>query len=100
MESTGVSWKPVSHVLAGTVEVCIGNAHEMRRRPVTKTDNRDAAWIAERLAHGLVQPSFVPPPDMRAWRDVTRTRVVSDLFGVTGRRLLATLVAGARDSQG
>jgi hypothetical protein len=28
MESTGVSWTPVDHVLAGTVEVCIGNAPE------------------------------------------------------------------------
>src|SRR2546427_444116 len=33
LESTGVSWKPVYHVLAGVVEVCIGNAHELRRRP-------------------------------------------------------------------
>jgi len=75
MESTGVYWKPVYHVLAGTVEVFIGNAHEMRSRPGKKTDKRDAAWIAELLAHGLIRPSFVPPPDMCALRDVTRTRV-------------------------
>ena len=75
MESTGVYWKPVYHVLAGIVEVCIGNAHELRRRPGNKTDKRDAAWIAVLLAHGLIQPSFVPPPDIRALRDVTRTRV-------------------------
>ena len=126
MESTGVYWKPVYHVLAGTVEVCIGNAHEMRSRPGKKTDKRDAAWIAELLAHGLLRPSFVPPPDICALRDVTRTRValvqtrshsknrvhklledtnltlgsvVSDLFGVTGRRMLAALVAGERDPQ-
>lgn len=126
MESTGVYWKPVSHVLAGTVEVYIGNAHERRSRPGKKTDKRDAAWIAELLAHGLIRPSFVPPPDICALRDVTRTRialvqtrshsknrghqlledtnltlgsVVSDLFGVTGRRMLAALVAGARDPQ-
>ena len=126
MESTGVYWKPVSHVLAGAVEVCIGHAHERRSRPGTKTDKRDAAWIAALLAHGLIRPSFVPPPEMCALRDVTRTRValvqtrsqsknrvhklledtnlklgsvVSDLFGVTGRRMLAALVAGERDSQ-
>jgi transposase len=75
MESTGGYWKPVYHVLAGTVEVYIGNAHELRRRPGKKTDKRDAAWIAELLAHGLIQPSFVPPPDICALRDVTRTRV-------------------------
>src|SRR5262249_31897593 len=126
MESTGVYWQPVYHVLVGTVEVFIGNAHELRSRPGKKTDTRDAAWSAELLAHGLIRPSCVPPPDMCALRDVTRTRValvqtrspsknrvhklledtnlklgsvVSDLFGVTGRRMLAALVAGERDPQ-
>ena len=126
MESTGVSWKPVSHGLVGTVEVYIGHAHELRSRPGTKTDKRDAAWIAELLAHRLIQPSVVPPPEIGALRDVTRTRValvqtrsqsknrvhklledtnlklgsvVSDLFGGTGRRMLAALVAGERDPQ-
>ena len=115
MESTDVYWKPVYHVLAGTVEVFIGNAHELRSRPGKKTDKRDAAWTAELLAHGLIRPRFVPPPDICALRDVTRTRValvqtrsqsknrvhtlledtnlklgsvVSDLFGVTGRRVV------------
>jgi transposase len=123
MESTGVYWKPVYHVLAGVVEVFIGNAHELRSRPGTKPDKRDAAWIAELLAHGLIRPSFVPPPDLCALRDGTCTRValvptrsqrknrvhkrledtnrklgsvVSDLFGGTGRRMRAALVAGER----
>ena len=126
MASTGVYWQPVYHVRVGTVEVSMGHAHELRSRPGTKTDKRDAAWIAELLAHGLIRPSFVPPPDIGALREVTRTRValgqtrspskhrghklledtnlklgsvVSDLFGVTGRRMLAALVAGARDPQ-
>jgi transposase len=126
MESTGVYWKPVYHVLAGAVEVFIGNAHELRSRPGKKTDKRDAAWIAALWAHGLIRPSFVPPPEIGALRDVTRTRValgqtrsqsktrghklladttlklgsvVSDLFGGTGRRILAALVAGERDPQ-
>ena len=122
----GVSWQPVSHVLAGTVEGYIGNAHELRRRPGQKTDTRDAAWSAELLAHGLIRPRFVPPPAIGALRDVTRTRgalgpprsqskhrghtlleephrtrgsVVSDLLGGTGRRLRAALGAGERDPQ-
>jgi transposase len=126
MESTDVYGKPVYHVLAGTVEVFIGNAHELRSRPGKKTDKREAAWSAELLAHGLIRPSFVPPPEICALRDVTRTRValvqtrsqsknrvhklledtnlklgsvVSDLFGVTGRRMLAALVAGERAPQ-
>jgi hypothetical protein len=64
----GVYWKPVYHVLVGTVEVYIGHAHELRSRPGKKTDKRDAAWIAELLAHGLIQPSFVPPPEIGALR--------------------------------
>ena len=125
MESTGVSWRPVYHVLAGTVEVLVGNAREMRPRPGKKTDPADATWIAELLAHGLIRPSFVPPPMISALRDLTRTRValvqtrtqaknrvhkvledtnvklssvVTDLFGVSGRRMLAAFIAGERDA--
>jgi transposase len=75
MESTGVYWKPVYHVLCGLVEVLVGNPQEIRQRPGKKTDKADATWIAELLAHGLIQPSFIPPPAIRALRDVTRTRV-------------------------
>lgn len=69
MESTGISWKPIYHVLVGVVEVLVGNAREMRPRPGKKTDKADATWIAELLAHGLVRPSFVPPPAIQALRD-------------------------------
>jgi transposase len=74
MESTGVYWRPVYHVLSRTLEV-VGHAQEMRRRPGRKTDTADARWIAELLAHGLIRPSFVPPPAIQALRDLTRTRV-------------------------
>ena len=47
MESTGVYWKPIYHVLVGVVEVLVGNAREMRPRPGHKTDPADARWIAE-----------------------------------------------------
>ena len=96
----------------------------MRRRPGHKTDPADACWIAELLAHGLIRPSFIPPPPIRALRDLTRTRValvqtrsqtknrvykiledanikvasvVTDLFGTSGRRMLAALIVGERD---
>ena len=59
----------------GTIEVLVGNAREMRPRPGKKTDPANATWIAELLAHGLVRPSFVPPPMISALRDLTRTRV-------------------------
>jgi transposase len=66
MESTGVSGKPVSHVWSEAVEVCVANSHDVRQRPGHKTDQRDATWMAELLAHGLSKPRFVPPPEMRA----------------------------------
>jgi transposase len=66
LESTGVYWKPVYHVLSATVEVRIANGRDVRQRRGNKTDKRDATWIADLLAHGLITPRVVPPPDMRA----------------------------------
>src|SRR5215510_672000 len=125
MESTGVSWQPGYHVWSAAVEVYVANSQDVRQRPGQKTDQRDATWIAELLAHGLIKPSFVPPPEIRALRDLTRTRVslvqtrtqaknrvykiledtniklasvVSDVFGKSARRMLEALVAGDRDA--
>jgi transposase len=125
MERTGVYWKPVSHVLSAVVEVCVAQSQDVRQRPGTKTDESEATWMAELLAPGLIQPSFVPPPAMRAWRDLTRTRVslvqtrtqaqnrvskivedtniqlasvVSDVCGKRARRMLVAWVAGERDA--
>ena len=126
LESTGVYWKPISHVLVEALEVVVANARSVRQRPGKKTDQADAAWLAELLAHGLVEPRFLPPPAIQAWRDLTRTRValvqtrtqgqnrlstvladtnikvahaMSDLFGNSGRRMLKALCAGERDPE-
>jgi transposase len=72
----------------------------------------------------MLRPSFVPPPEIRLLRDLTRYRadlvnartaeknrveklledaqiklsvVASDIFGVSGREMLAALIAGERD---
>ena len=44
-----------------------------RRRPTE--DQKDAQWIARLAEMGLLRPSFVPPPEIRALRDLTRTRL-------------------------
>src|SRR4030095_16493393 len=75
MDSPGVYWRAVYQVLAGSGEGLVGNSPEMRPRPGKKTDPTDATWIAELLAHGLIRPSFIPPPAINALRDLTRTRV-------------------------
>ena len=124
LESTGVYWKPIYHVLAETLEVVVANARSVRPRPGKKTDKADAAWLAELLAHGLIDPSFIPPPAMQALRDLPRTRValvqtrtqvqnriskmledtnikvahaMSDLFSKSGRRMLKALCEGERN---
>src|SRR5438552_12625966 len=75
MESTGVYWKPVWHVLAdGEVKLMLANAEHVRNVPGRKTDVKDAVWLADLLAHGLVKASFVPPTEIRELRDLTRTR--------------------------
>jgi len=121
MESTGVYWKPVWHVLEGSVELVLANAMHIRNIPGRKSDVNDATWIAELLAHGLLRGSFVPPAPIQELRDLTRTRkqlvreitqhtlriqktletanlkltgVLTDILGVSGRAILQALVAG------
>jgi len=124
MESTGIYWKPVWHVLEGSVELILANAMHVRNIPGRKSDTQDAVWLADLLAHGLVRSSFVPPAPVQALRDLTRTRkqlvreiaqhtqriqkvledanlklteVVSDVLGTSGRAILNALVAGEAD---
>jgi transposase len=121
MESTGVYWKPVYAILEGDFEILVANAQHIKRVPGRKTDVKDAEWIADLLLHGLLKPSFVPPPPIRELRDLTRYRrklvesqsaernrllklletaniklssVASDVFGVSGRLMLAALAEG------
>ena len=125
MESTGVYWKPVFYLLEERIpQVWLLNATHLKNVPGRKTDMADAAWIAKLVAHGLVRPSFVPPPPIRELRNLTRYRkaqiqertreaqrldkilqdagiklssVASDVLGRSGRAMLAALVTGSRD---
>ena len=126
MESTGVYWKPVWHVLDGHFELVLANAMHIRNIPGRKSDVNDATWIADLLAHGLIRSSFVPPEPIQELRDLTRTRkqlvreiaqhilriqktletanikltaVFADITGVSGRAILQALVAGERDPE-
>ena len=74
MESTGVYWKPVWHVLEDRFELVLANAMYIRNIPGRKSDVKDAVWIADLLAHGLLRGSFVPPEKVQDLRDLTRTR--------------------------
>jgi transposase len=121
MESTGVYWKPVWHLLEEQFELVLANALHVRNIPGRKSDVTDAAWLADLLAHGLIRSSFVPPPAVYELRDLTRTRaqlvregarhtqrlqkvledahlklttVLTDILGTSGRAILTALIAG------
>jgi transposase len=74
MEATGVYWKTVFQALEDRFECWLLNAHHLRHVPGRKTDVKDSEWICQLVQHGLVRPSFVPPPEIRRLRDLTRLR--------------------------
>lgn len=75
MEATGVYWKPVYYALESRLEqVWLCNAHHVKNVPGRKTDMSDAQWLADVAAHGMIRPSFVPPPPIRELRELTRYR--------------------------
>ena len=74
MEATGVYWKPVYYALEDRFLVWLCNAYHVKNVPGRKTDMSDAEWLADVAAHGMVRPSFVPPPPIRELRELTRYR--------------------------
>jgi transposase len=77
MESTSDYWRIWYYLLESLgLAVQLVNASQARQlagRP--KTDRLDCQWIARLAEMGLLRPSFVPPPEIRALRDLTRTRL-------------------------
>jgi transposase len=125
MEATSDYWKPVFYVLeAHGFETWLVNAKDVKHLPGRpKTDKLDAVWLCKVAERQMIRPSFVPPPQIRRLRDVTRYRiglvgvrtaeknrveklledaqiklsvVASDIFGVSGRAMMAAMVAGER----
>jgi transposase len=86
MESTSAYWKPPFYCLEEAMEVWLLNAAHMKAVPGRKSDVRDAEWIAQLLEHGLLRPSFVPPPEIRQLRMLTRYRV--QLMGDRAREIV------------
>jgi transposase len=70
----GVYWRPVFNLLEAHRAVVLVNPRHMRAVPGRKTDVKDAEWLADLLAHGLLQPSFIPPAPVRALRELMRYR--------------------------
>jgi len=102
------------------------NAAHIKNVPGRKTDQNDAAWLAQLLEHGLLRASFVPPPAIRELRDLTRYRkaqtnertraaqrlekvlqdagiklssVASNILGKSGRAMLEALASGSTNPE-
>ena len=126
MESTGVYWKPVYNILSDELEAWVVNAQHIKQVPGRKTDVKDAEWIATLMRLGLLNNSFIPEESQRDLRDLTRYRtqltnersatvnrvqkvledgniklasVVSDIQGVSARRMLEALIGGQEESE-
>jgi transposase len=126
MEATSDYWKPVFYLLeAQGLDPWLVNAKDVKHLPGRpKTDKLDAVWPAKVAERQMIRPSFVPPPQIRLLRDLTRYRadlvnsrtaeknrveklledaqikmsvVASDIFGISGREMMAALLGGERD---
>ena len=86
MKSTSAYWKAPFYCLEEVMEVWLLNAAHMKAVPGRKSDVRDAEWIAQLLEHGLLRPSFVPPPEIRRLRMLTRYR--TQLMGDRAREIV------------
>jgi hypothetical protein len=76
-------WKPPCDCLEEVMEIWLLNATHMKAVPGRKSDVRHAEWIAQTLEHGLVTPSFLPPPEIRRLRMLTlyRTQLTAESTG-------------------
>lgn len=126
MESTAQYWKPVWYELEPHMRLQLAQAFSNRAPRGRKHDFKDAERLVRRLLAEELILSFVPPPEQRAWRMMTRAKVqlardrvrlhnqleglleemriklssvLSDLLGVSGLRILRALAAGESEAK-
>lgn len=124
MESTAQYWKPVWLDLEAHFQLHLAQAQSNRAPKGRKHDFGDAERLTRRLAAGELMLSFVPDREQRCWRTITRSKlqlvtdrvrlqnrlealleemriklssVVSELLGLSGRRILRALAEGQSD---
>ena len=140
MESTAQYWKPVwgalerywkpvrqkregAHKMSGALHLCQAKSNRGQRG--RKNDFADGERMVKRLVSQELVLSFVPDPEQRLWRTVTRRKYqltrnkvrfrnqleslleqahiklsgwVSDLLGVSARRMLQAIADGETDA--
>ena len=125
MESTGVYWIPLFELLdAQGFEVRLIDPRQAKNLPGRKSDVADARWYQQLHTYGLLSAAFRPDDQTCVLRSYMRqratlissaaehtqhmqkaltqmnvklTRVVSDITGVTGMRIIRAILTGERD---
>jgi transposase len=125
MESTGVYWIPLFQILESHgFEVFLVNARHVKNVPGRKTDVMDCQWLQQLHSYGLLRGSFRPEDHICVLRSYVRHRdnliksaaahlnriqklldqmniqlhkVIADMAGVTGMRILRAILDGERD---
>ena len=124
MESTAQYWKPVWLALEDRFRLHLAQAQSNRAPKGRKRDFADAERLVRRLLAGELILSYVPDPEQRLWRTLTHSKIqmkqdqirignqlealledariklssfVSDLLGVSARRMLKALAEGSED---
>ena len=121
---TGVCWQaPFPALEAAGTEAILVRARQVKQLKGRKTDIADSVWLACVCQFGLCTPSHVPPEPFRELRALSRQRrvlirqrstvrnrvqkiidragariggILSDAFGLNGRKVLDGLARGAK----
>ena len=121
-ESTGQYWVPLFNIFSDSeLNLILANPQHIKNVPGRKTDMKDAEWIAQLGRCGLIEPSYIPNPEVMQLRLLTRrlrsykqrqtqiknkihnllqraniklTSYLSDIFSKTGQSLLTLFING------
>ena len=121
-ESTGQYWLPLFNIFSDSdLVLVLANPQHIKNVPGRKTDVKDAEWIAQLGRCELIEPSYIPAPEVVQLRLLTRrmrcykqrqTQVkteihnllqraniklscyLSDIFSKTGQALLKLFING------
>ena len=121
-ESTGQYWLPLFNIFSDSdLVLVLANPQHIKNVPGRKTDVKDAEWIAQLGRCGLIEPSYIPAPEVVQLRLLTRrmrsykqrqtqvknevhnllqraniklTSYLSDIFSKTGQALLKLFING------
>lgn len=127
MEATGVYWIAFYELLEKEgIEVCLVNPKEVKQVKGRKTDVKDCQWIQKLFSAGLLRQSYIPAGKLKELRMMVReredmiemgsvyvnkmqkamelmniklTNVLSQIHGVSGIKVIETILQGERDPQ-